>query len=142
MVEIRNRLSGVAGDLERLLERLATLQERSSAGSEILDRLKTARHDPTVVREIGRLARRGAFDLPPLSGEPAALEAIGTSVRSQLDRSARQREDVERSISQSQVALQNILAADTAEPSLPPGAPPLGALRLDPRNILHLLGPA
>lgn len=142
MVELRNRLSGVAGDLERLLERLSSLQEQAGAGSEILDRLKTARHDPGIVREIGRLARRAGVDLPPLSTDPATLETVGSSVRAHLDRSARSREEVERSISQSQVALQNILAADTAEPSLPPGAPPLEGLRLDPRNILQLLGPA
>lgn len=129
-IELRNRLSGIAGELESLLEKLSTLQERASAGSEILDRLPSSQ-DPKIREEIRELAKRAGLDDVSLEG-----------VRAALDEAARGRDELERSISSAQVALQNILSLETAEPALPPGAPPVEGFSPDRRNILQLLDPA
>lgn len=135
-LELRNRLSGIAGSLESLLEKLSQLQERTNAGSEILDRLSS--RDPRVRDEIREIAERAGIALPP----GGSNEDIGRSVRGAIDASARGREELERSISSAQVALQNILSLETAEPALPPGTPPVEGFSPDRRNILQLLDPA
>ncbi|MBI2901694.1 MAG: hypothetical protein HYY17_16035 [Planctomycetes bacterium] len=129
LIEVRNRLGGISDELERLLTRLSSLQDRAHAGSQLLERLRAGSADAP---EIPELARRAFVD----PADPGSMER---AVRTALDDTERARHDLERSISSAQVALQNVLSATTEEPGLPPGAPPMEGLSFDRRNVLQLL---
>ena len=59
---------------------------------------------------------------------------------SRSDKESENAEGLRRSISTAQVALQNVLSVDNADPELTTDRPPVDGFNLDRQNILRLLG--
>ena len=74
--------------------------------------------------------------LSSIAGELEGL--LGKLSRS--DKGSENAEGLQRSISTAQVALQNVLSVDTADPELTSERPPVEGFNLDRQNILRLLG--
>lgn len=138
--ELRNRLAGVAGDLEGLLKDLSKLQSQFRAAGDLASGLQELRKQggSALARQLQARAEAAGLDIGPIEAGPEGIEKADGRLEAALSTLTGRRDTLETSIAKTQIALQNILSAgEGAELPTPPAVPP--GHDLDPRHILQLL---